>query len=403
MLKRVSDTIRSMLISDTGYHIETLTAMGFDETRARHALAATSGNLDQATEILLIEQGDEQYPNENVENAAALEPSSNHARTLAGKAAMERLQKNSLKQNSSKHQASNGKVSNQRTKLSSFKTTVVENNHDLQLPTPIRHLTKQEQILRCTQRLAPHSLAVDALLKLFKNIRDYPQKEVYKTLYKSNPEYQRVLKDKPGVEDLLQAVNFYPTNHNGSEAFILARTMVDPALLFLGISALEQVRENSEDYKASKAQLAFVKEMQSLLEIADGSAIEALKRAEYLSKCPTESSSSGVLLQIHLGTDQTISRKFDSDDTLSNVIHWLGAHSSALPQKLASRDWCLVSLNSYPVEPIDTVQAADKTLQSIGCFPSARLEVRPSPLSWRQDQTNPTLSTTWSTDRALAI
>jgi hypothetical protein len=41
------------------------------------------------------------------------------------------------------------------------------------------------------------------------------------------------MKDKPGVEDLLIAVNFYSTTHNGSEAFVLARSMIDPALLFM--------------------------------------------------------------------------------------------------------------------------------------------------------------------------
>merc|ERR1712137_855006 len=77
-----------------------------------------------------------------------------------------------------------------------------------------------------------------------------------------------------------------------------------------------------------------------------------------------------------------IKRRFDGDDTLQDVINWLGGHGSAIPNKLLSREWCLVDKNRYPVSPIDCEVNKDKTLQYIGCWPSGKLEVRASPVSW---------------------
>ena len=87
------------------------------------------------------------------------------------------------------------------------------------------------------------------------------------------------------------------------------------------------------------------------------------------------------VVQVGFGED-TIRRRFDGDDVLQDVLNWLGGHGSVIPNKLLSRDWCLVDMNRYPISPIDVQVNVDKTLQYVGFWPSGKLEIRPSPVSW---------------------
>lgn len=161
---------------------------------------------------------------------------------------------------------------------------------------------------------------------------------------------------------------------------------LDHALLFLAISALEKVREESVEYKEEKRNMAFrkeVKRIQSGVDVMSSKEVdeEAVKRAAYISKCPTEPASGG-LLHLTLG-EETLRRRFDGDDVLRDVVNWLGGCASVIPNKLTSREWCLVDLNRWPIAPIDVESNMDRTLQFIGCWPSGKLEVRPSTEEWK--------------------
>mmetsp|Transcript_28515 Transcript_28515/g.36815 ORF Transcript_28515/g.36815 Transcript_28515/m.36815 type:complete len:121 (+) Transcript_28515:43-405(+) len=78
------------------------------------------------------------------------------------------------------------------------------------------------------------------------------------------------------------------------------------------------------------------------------------------------------------------SRRFDGDDTLADVLNWLGGcYGDELLERLRSREWCLCDLNRYPILPLDVEKHQNKTLQYIGLFPSGKLGVRLSEDSWR--------------------
>ena len=84
--------------------------------------------------------------------------------------------------------------------------------------------------------------------------------------------------------------------------------MVDPALLFLGISALEQTKLTT-DYRIGKGQAVFAKELQTIRAAADTSEQEAIQRAEHQSKCPTEPPAGrSTNLQVTLG-DEVVRRR----------------------------------------------------------------------------------------------
>jgi len=235
-------------------------------------------------------------------------------------------------------------------------------------------------VLRCTDRLKAYPAAVDTLHKALVALRNDPGNEKYRKVDKSTPGYKRSLADAPGAEGLLLAMNFYA--RPGTQLLIMERHRVDPALLYLGISALEGAKQTPE-YKEEKLKSQFAKDIKAIQLAANSSETEAIKRADFMSKCPSEpTGGSGALMQVVIA-DETVRRRFDGDDVLQDVLNWIGGHGSIIPDKILSREWCLVDLNRYPLAPIDCSKNTSKTLQYIGCWPSGKLEIRPSSEEWK--------------------
>lgn len=256
----------------------------------------------------------------------------------------------------------------------------LQNHHpEVKVPAKLENKSKEEQILRCGDRLKAYPAAVDTLYRALTAIQKDPDTAKFRTIDKTSAGYQRSVEGAPGAEALLKAMNFTP---RGTNTFVLDRSMVDPALLFLGVSALEQAKDSVE-YKDGKRKLQFAKEVQEVRVGGNYSETEAVRRADYMSKCPTEPSDGrGALMQVVI-SDESVRRRFDGDDVLRDVLNWLGGHGSVIPEKILSREWCLVDLNRYPLVPIDCTSNLDKTLQHIGCWPSGRMEIQPSSDEWR--------------------
>ena len=259
------------------------------------------------------------------------------------------------------------------------KSNGLSHHPNVKIPTHMQDKSKEEQILRCADRLKPHPSAVDTLLMALTAVRDDPSSDRYRKVNKGTVGYQRTLKDKPGAEDMFLAMSF---KRRGGSELVLERSMVDPALLYLGISALEGARA-SDEYKKNKRKEQFVKEVKSIQLSANESGAEALRRAEKISQCPSEPQvGKGALVQVTIA-DDTIRRRFDGDDVLRDVLNWIGGHGSAIPDMILSREWCLLDLNRYPIVPLDTEKNYEKTLQFLGCWPSGKLEILPSTDDWR--------------------
>merc|ERR1712165_678168 len=152
----------------------------------------------------------------------------------------------------------------------------------------------------------------------------------------------------------------------------------------------------SQEYQSDKALRVFssqVKSIQDGVLRAPGISNmeeELVQRSAYLSKCPSEpSGGTGALLQITMAGTNTnnnmkISRKFDGDDTLNDILSFIGAHGTILPIKLSSKEWCIVDLNRYPAVPLNVELNRNKTLSFLGLWPSGKLEIRPSEDSWKE-------------------
>merc|ERR1712157_452579 len=175
---------------------------------------------------------------------------------------------------------------------------------------------------------------VDALYKTFISVQNNPDDIKFRKINKMSKGYQRCFTNAPGAEDILLAMNY---RRKGTNYLVLDRFMVDPALLFLGISALEKTR-STEEYKETKRKELFTKTITNLLKqqqkTSSSTTImkdEARRRAEHARHVPIEPTGGrGAFVQVHVTDDIVFRRRFDGDDTLDNVLHCLGSEKSSI-------------------------------------------------------------------------
>jgi glycerol-3-phosphate cytidylyltransferase-like family protein len=437
--------------SDQAEKIRQLEAMGFHADRARHALNACENNVERAAELLLLggdgtadmpidvddlpsapstrvrnignsnegqhvaAHNDEQMrlaieaslatnqaeESRNIRqaetasmNSVAKKPAPRSApvkinRTIA-------TQKTTIKPAPRSAAAINaGKAAAARTnQLTPSKKTLDHTHPNVKLPEKLSNKSKEEQIMRCANRLKPHVMAVDTLIRVLISVRNSPENIKFRTIDRTNANYVEHVRDKPGAEDLLLAMNYRRIKNE----LRLERHLVDPTLLYLGISALEQMR-SSEEYLEAKKWRAFHAEMKRVSrgngshDMQNGmTEVETEIRLGFLQKCPKEPPEGrGAIMNVYLGDEKEkiegghASRRFDGDDTLQDVLNWLGGcYGVELIEKLHSREWCLCDLNRYPISPLDVEKHCSKTIQYLGLFPSGKLGVRLSEDEWKE-------------------
>jgi hypothetical protein len=306
--------------------------------------------------------------------------------------------------------------------ISKKKNGLTTTHPKVQMPKRLSQHDQEDIILRCANRVSPYSLSVDTLLRSLKTIQSNPGNRKFHTVNTSTVAFQRSL-NAPGVLDLLKAVNFHhhsPNNNFENNNQILTLSHYDAAAFYLGISALEQIQQTSPEYARHKALRLFQKELAPALKKKDDDdddddddKEEASARKRYISKLPSEPVTGGQGSQITVefginmsnyiannnnnnnnNTDNNndnnieqlmkISRRFDHDDILGDVINWLGGQASVIPSKLETGKWSLVDRNKHGSEEdynyhrLDVSELSNKTLQYIGCWPSGRIAIVPS-------------------------
>ena len=183
--------------------------------------------------------------------------------------------------------------------------------------------------------------------------------------------------------------------HPYRDKLILEECLIDPALLYLGISALEQTKTTTE-YQLAKGHAVLQRTLQRIRSAADAEEEETIARAAFLSKCPTEPAvGRSATVSVALGSSnnsdsvEVLRRRFEGDDTLLDVLHWLGAHGTQIyynlqPASSSSErlhrqnqnpheEWVLLDVHRQVV--LDIPRQANDTLQYLECWPSGRLQV----------------------------
>jgi len=415
---RVSDAVSSAtsslssgINSSEDARVSQLAAMGFREAEAMHALRVAGGDLNRATEWLLThgsQVGSAGNPIATppdtatatavaTETTSALEDSELQ-RAIQASLMTEQQTKDRKKQQRQQSAASKNAglaaASRVTTKVHGPKMDLANTHPKVQMPKRISQHDQEDIIMRCANRVAPYSLSVDTLLRSLKTIQVNPSNRKYHTVDTSSAMFQRSL-SAPGVLDFLKAVNFHP-NYNNRKVLTLSH--FDGAAFYLGISSLEQIQQNSTDYRKDKALRGFQKDVASFLSEKNATEEELSARTKLLSKLPSEPSRGGSQITVEYGvvlntaanaeaatTPLTkISRGFDHDDTLVDVLHWLGGQATGILAKLETGDWSLVDRNrqgpedDYHFHKLDLRELRDQTLQRVGCWPSGRLAIVPA-------------------------
>lgn len=389
MFRRLADNFNTAVFGNGGGDgVEHLMAMGFHRDQAVQALQATNGNVDEAAELLLAST----TPNPPVnnhhnrsDNNADDDDDDDLRRALKASLEITSARPN---RTAAMEKASRAAQARHKNGGGGGGTKVVVTAQEalaargVKVTPKLQEKTVPEQILRCADRVKAFPNAVDTLFKICSMIQKNPQEMKYRTIDTTTAAFRRSLESVPGAMDFLKALNFQSLHDNGK----LYLTTVDPALFYLAISALEQTKLTLE-YQQAKQKLLFDAELQHLLAQADSSEVEAIQRAAFLAKCPTEPPPGrGALIHVALGDALLLQRRFDSDDTLQDVLCWLAGHASAIYDKLTiSRDYMLVDLHRFPEQPLDCLQHANATLQYLGWWPSGKLELRPSTPEWKQE------------------
>jgi PUB domain/UBX domain len=353
---------------------------------AEAALNSADGNVDRAAELLLSQS----VGNARVAEAddmdlqralqASLEssgaPPMNHrtaAMHQAAQAAIRRQESSTVRKTQKSSTTTNRSLPPVKAMAAPIRTKsdILRQHHpDVKLIPKLQDKAIEEQVLRTVDRMKSHAAAVDTLHRALTVIYQNPSDSKYRRVDTAHSGYQRAVAGAPGTQDFLRAMKFFP---QGS-VLILSEQMYDHALIYLGLTALEQAKQSPE-YMSAKTQLVFQKEVASLLE-TKVTPEEMSRRNQYRSNCPKEPSE-GTLLQVHLIDGHTIRRRFDSDDTVADLLSWIGSQvGSVVYQRVVEeRTWTLMDVNHRV--PLD-VGAVYATLQYVGCWPSGRLQLQPT-------------------------
>jgi hypothetical protein len=381
MFRRLADRL---FPSSAEQDIATLQNMGFIEIDARRTLQQTNGNVEEAANILL-ERGApttttntpahqinrQQVEDEELQQAlqaswAVQDTNKSHSRRNLQSAAVGRAGKAALNR-------FNTGTTSTATAHSSGSTSPLSSHPTVKIPKKLSEKTKEEQILRTADRLKSSVKALDTLYKTLKTLQSDPSNPKFRTVDQTTLGYQKSLANAPGAKDFLLAMNYRQYGPN-----TLSLDFVDQATIYLGISALEQTKLTPE-YQQAKALIQFQKDVLQILHSADNDTQEAINRSNQMSKLPTEPAMGGAWIFVNfLGMDNKLQRKFDGDDTLEDVLHWIAGNGTQILEKLHSGEWSLVDAHRNPPSPLDIQTLAPKTLQYIGCWPSGKLIVQPT-------------------------
>jgi len=410
LANRVNDAVSNATSSYLGNsdntddaRVSELAAMGFRESEAMHALREANGDMTRATEWLLSHGsplGAAANPIEIPESPVAAAMGESAEDSELQRAIQASLITETQDQNKNRQRAKQSAASKNAGRAASSRLTnndiiapekgLAKTHPKVQMPKSLSQHDQEDIIMRCANRVAPYSLSIDTLLRSLKTIQKNPSIRKFHTVDTTTAMFQRSL-NAPGVLDFLKALNFHP-NYNNRK--ILTLSHFDPAAFYLGISSLEQIQQNSVDYAKDKALRVFQKDLAFALSKKNIAEEEMMDRANFLSQLPSEPTRGGSQITVEYGvvlnnpadTEPSITkitRGFDHDDTLGDVINWLGGQATAIPQKLENGEWKLVDRNrqgleeDYNYHGIDLTELRDRTLQYVGCWPSGRLAIIP--------------------------
>ena len=225
--------------------------------------------------------------------------------------------------------------------------------------------TPEERIDACSSRLAGNAIAVDTLISSVSKVLDHPTEERYRTVNLSNANFQRHVASAPGGMEFMQAVGYVPMHGH------LVLQHPNSALLRRGKAALEQ-QQKSRSYIAAKDTL----ELSRVLAMSEteytGEA--AKRRAGFAARVPDEPAeglAGNALLCFHLPGERQVWRRFESSNTLEDLLNFARSLPGAPEQAIK-----LANVTMAPEVLLDASGQPGLTLQSLELWPTGHISVR---------------------------
>lgn len=213
-------------------------------------------------------------------------------------------------------------------------------------------LTREERISKACTTLAPHVDAIDILSASLTKVTNDPVNERYRkvNVTAAGPFKEKVASAPGGVE-LLYSVGYEPMHGH------LVLQVLDASLLEHALACLASAR-TTEAYMTAKAHKASAKAAEEARKEKEATAL--VKRAEYLSRVPSEPAAenggsvhSTCVLTFTVGGERIARRKFESDNTLEDVLNYVRS-LEAVPIDAA------VKLDNVTTAPFRHLDPADK-------------------------------------------
>lgn len=236
-------------------------------------------------------------------------------------------------------------------------------------------MTPIERINRAAAKLqiAPScSLAVDILFASLSKAREFPHSERYRKVSVANAVFKESVLGVPGGTELLYAVGYEPMFGH-----LVLQQWSEP-LLTHALETLSRLKESSAYLSsAAMAQSAANVEAQRQAELA----VAAQRRAAHASRVPKEpeqgdaATKSCVVINIKLVDEKIASRKFDSEATLRDLLHFVRSLERVPNPEAPLR---LENVTTAPAIQLNAVDAdLDRSLYSLDLWPVSHVRVCP--------------------------
>jgi hypothetical protein len=258
-------------------------------------------------------------------------------------------------------------------------------------PAPSEDSRVEARLRKLAEGFAGHPTSLDTILAVLKMILENPTDTKYRRLRLSNRRFAATVVGAPSGIDFLLQLGFARDMSQGVEA--LLHTRGDLGLLWLGKSVLE-VQQQTAAYERAKAALdqqeKAAQEEKSFRDAmaasqTTASAEEEARRDAFRRRVPSEPLLTGQAtptgasrIKLLMGEHKVV-RRFASDDTLADVVTFIGSLNSAAPEMFATGAWALWDFTVHPPKQLACTGAdAPKTLYGLELWPAATLSVTPA-------------------------
>jgi len=213
-------------------------------------------------------------------------------------------------------------------------------------------LTREERISKACSTLAPHAEAIDILLASLTKVKKDPTNERFRKVnVKASGPFKEKVASTPGGVELLYSVGFEPMYGH------LVLQSLDLSLLEHALACLASAR-STDAYLTTKAKSLSAKAAEEARKEREAAA--AIKRAEFLAKVPPEPAAdnggsvhSTCVLTFTVSGERVARRKFESDNTLEDVLNYVRSLSSVPVD-------AVVQLDNVTTAPFRHLDPADK-------------------------------------------